>query len=72
MIIKFKDIETVKAFVNLTSTLNDKIEVKNDRYIIDGKSIMGLFSLNFNNDLEVITYNDEDKNKIEEFIKENI
>ena len=72
MIIKFKDVETVKAFVNLTSTLNDKIEVKNDRYIVDGKSIMGLFSLNFNNDLEVITYNDEDKNKIEEFIKENI
>ena len=36
MIIKFKDVETVKAFVNLTSTLNDKIEVKNDRYIVDG------------------------------------
>lgn len=33
---------------------------------------MGLFSLNFNNDLEVITYNNEDKNKIEKFIKENI
>lgn len=41
-----KEIDDVKEFINLASKSEYDIDVYGGRYVVDGKSIMGLFSLN--------------------------
>lgn len=47
-LVTLNTIDKVKAFVNLASTKEFTIDVgsQNGRHCVDGKSIMGLFSLN--------------------------
>jgi phosphotransferase system HPr-like phosphotransfer protein len=68
MTITFNNIQTVKDFVNTTNKCNGDVEVKSDRYIVDGKSIMGLFSLDFSLPVEVVTHNPDDLKTIKDFI----
>jgi phosphotransferase system HPr-like phosphotransfer protein len=68
MTITFSNIQTVKDFVNTTNKCTGDIEVKSDRYVVDGKSIMGLFSLDFSLPVEVVTHNPDDLNTIKDFI----
>lgn len=42
---KLNSIESVKDFVNLASRVSADISIYSGRYIINGKSIMGIFSL---------------------------
>lgn len=64
MIVKFNTVDNVKKFVNIANQCKGKVDVKSDRYLVDGKSIMGVFSLDFSHELEVITENDDDLNLI--------
>ena len=45
MLLNLSGIESVKNFVNKAYKFNDPIDVKQGRYTVDGKSLMGLFSL---------------------------
>ena len=55
MIIKLNTIEDVKSFVEICSSFPDAyIDVKQGRQIINGKSILGIFSLNLLEILNVI------------------
>lgn len=47
------DIPNVHAFCNICSKTDCEIDVKSGRYTIDGKSIMGLFSLDLSKTLNV-------------------
>ncbi len=70
--IRLKDIDTVKKFVNIISKINCDFDFVSGRYVIDAKSIMGIFSLNLSNKLQLNIYS-EDKSileKINEFIVE--
>jgi phosphotransferase system HPr-like phosphotransfer protein len=70
--IRFKEINEVKVFVSEAINLeNIDIIVRQDRYIVDGKSIMGIFSLNLLNDMYLeITGSDEEKEKFLQKISE--
>lgn len=46
-------VEKVKGFVNLVGPLEGDIDLGNDRYIVDAKSIMGIFSLDLSKPLKL-------------------
>ena len=43
--IKLQTIEDVRDFVNVVSTSTIDIDLSSGRYVVDAKSIMGIFSL---------------------------
>ena len=43
--IKISTISDVRDFVNAVASFEDEIDLASGRYIVDGKSIMGIFSL---------------------------
>ena len=44
--IKLNGIEAVKEFVNITSKFTSEIDAISERYIVDSKSVLGMFSIN--------------------------
>ena len=55
MKIKLSTIRDVQEFVAICSKFhNDNIDVIQERYVVNGKSILGILSLNLLNDLEVV------------------
>ena len=57
--ISLSSIDKVKAFVNLISKQNGEFDLVSDRYVIDAKSIMGIFSLNLSKPLTLNIHDDE-------------
>lgn len=53
-------IEKVKKFVNITSNFETDVFLKAGRYVIDAKSIMGIFSLDLTKPME-LTFDTENK-----------
>lgn len=66
MKIRLNSIDKVKNFVNQMSTLDADIDLISGRYVIDAKSIMGVFSLDLTHDIE-IKINTESKEELEKF-----
>lgn len=72
--IKLNTIERVRGFINNTTKFDSDIDVIRDRYVIDGKSIMALFTIDLLKPVDVkIHSNNEDEiikfNKVmEEFL----
>lgn len=64
--ITLNSIEDVKAFVNIVSKYNYDIDLTSGRYVVDAKSIMGIFSLDLSNPIKVEIFSDE----CEELLKE--
>lgn len=59
--VKFSCVEDVKKFVRYAEQQSFEIDLVNGRYVIDGKSIMGIFSLDLSTPkmLEIHSSNDE-------------
>ena len=53
MKVKFNTFDKVNEFVKITTALESDIFVKSGRYVVDGKSIMGLYSLDLSKTLEL-------------------
>ena len=74
MNIKLNSINDVKEFVQIMSTIPFDVDIVSGRYIIDAKSIMGIFSLDLSTvkQLSLHTDNrdeiDSVKNKITKFL----
>lgn len=51
--IRLSSIEAVKKFVTLTNSYDFPINLTTDRYKIDAKSIMGVFSLDLSQPVEI-------------------
>ena len=64
--IKLSTIENVKDFVNIVSKYDYEIDLKSGRYVVDAKSIMGIFSLDLMNKIEVTVHSDDCEDLIEE------
>ena len=62
--IKLDTVELVKDFVTLASRIDGDIVIKSDRWIINGKSIMGIFSLDLSKDLDCEIEASEEQVKI--------
>ena len=57
--VHLKDIEAIKRFVNITNRYPFHIALRQDRALIDAKSLMGVLSLDLNRVLTV-HYNEAD------------
>ena len=51
--IKLALAEDIKKFVNEARTFTSDINVRSGNYVVDGKSIRGLFSINTSNPIEI-------------------
>ncbi|MBQ1212376.1 MAG: HPr family phosphocarrier protein [Clostridia bacterium] len=71
--IKLNTIEDVRDFVNVVASTDIDIDLSSGRYIVDGKSIMGIFSLDLLNPVTLTAHSDDCDElwaKIEKFIVE--
>lgn len=66
-------IDKVKSFVNIVNRFDTEFDLVSGRYVIDGKSIMGIFSLDISKPIDLnihATENlDEILEKLEPYIK---
>ena len=56
--VKLSTIEEVKQFVTAATMFDGDIDLKSGRYVVDAKSIMGIFSLDLMNPIEVTVHGD--------------
>ena len=61
--ISLNSIDKVKAFVNDITKFDTDFDLVSGRYVIDAKSIMGIFSLDLENELD-IEFSNLDENDI--------
>lgn len=57
--IRFLSISDVKEFADLVSTFNYDIDLVSGRYVVDAKSIMGIFSLDLSKPISLVAYTDD-------------
>lgn len=56
--IKLSTIEDVKNFVNAVTLFNGDADLSSGRYVVDAKSIMGIFSLDLANPITLTIHSD--------------
>ena len=54
-------INDVKKFVNIVSKYDYEIDLSSGRYVVDAKSIMGIFSLDLSKPIKVEIHSDDCK-----------
>lgn len=59
--VKFRGMESIKNFVNILTNYDNDFDIVDERYVIDAKSIMGLFSLNLSHPLNLKIYSEDEK-----------
>lgn len=59
---KLNTIDDVKSFVDAANDYNKRVTVRNMHYAVDGKSIMGIFSIDLSGILDV-EFEDEPENE---------
>ena len=57
-------IDKVKGFVNLVSVCEGDFDLSSGRYVVDAKSIMGIFSLDLSKTLTLNIHSDEVADRI--------
>ena len=65
-------IDKVKSFVNTVSRFDSDFDMLSGHYIVDGKSIMGIFSLDLARPIKVLVYNDHEFPQIRDALSELI
>lgn len=71
LMIRLGGVDDIRAFVNAIATCEYDLDLKNGRYIVDAKSIMGIFSLDLSSSLELVIHGDHEQEvaeKIKNFI----
>lgn len=58
--INLDSIDKVKSFVNTLTRFNSDFDLVSGRYVIDAKSIMGIFSLDLSKDIELHVHGEDD------------
>lgn len=62
--INLNTIDKVKSFVNEVSKFSSDFDLVSGRYVIDAKSIMGIFSLDLSKDIDLNIHDDENADAI--------
>lgn len=73
MKIKLSTIADVRDFVNAVAAFDGEVDLSSGRYVVDGKSIMGIFSLDLLSPINLTVHSDNDDvlvEKIKHFIVE--
>ena len=58
--VSLNSIDKVKDFVNEVAKYNAEFDLVSGRYVIDAKSIMGIFSLDLSKPIELNIHSEED------------
>ena len=56
--IRLSTIADVRDFVNIVASFDGDVDLLSGRYVVDGKSIMGIFSLDLMSPIEVTVHSD--------------
>ena len=67
--ISLNSIDTVKSFVNSITQFDFDFDLISGRYVIDAKSIMGIFSLDLSKPIELAIHSEANLEEIMEVIK---
>lgn len=67
--ISLNSIDKVKSFVNEVTKFDSDFDLVSGRYVIDAKSIMGIFSLDLSKPIDLSIHGDENMDKILEILK---
>ena len=62
-------IERVKDFVNAVTRLDCDVDIVSGRYVIDAKSIMGIFSLDLSKPIDLNIHADDNVDEIMTMLK---
>ena len=62
--ISLNSIDKVKAFVNEITKFDNDFDLVSGRYVIDAKSIMGIFSLDLSKPIELNIHSESNVNEI--------
>ncbi len=62
--ISLNSIDKVKSFVNAVSCFDSEFDLVSGRYVIDAKSIMGIFSLDLSKPINLTIHSDGDITEI--------
>lgn len=70
VLINLDTFEKIKKFISMTERLDYDLDLISGRYVVDGKSIMGIFSLDLSRPIEVniLNYNGDYPKELEEFL----
>ena len=69
VMISLNSIDKVKSFVNDISRFDYDFDLVSGRYVIDAKSIMGIFSLDLSKPLELNIHAEEGADEVIEMLK---
>lgn len=67
--ISLNSIDKVKSFVNSITQFDFDFDLISGRYVIDAKSIMGIFSLDLSKPINLAIHSEDNMNEILEVIK---
>ena len=67
--ISLNSIDKVKSFVNDITKFDSDFDLVSGRYVIDAKSIMGIFSLDLSKSIDLNIHNEESVDKILSILK---
>lgn len=67
--ISLNSIDKVKSFVNDISKFDCDFDLVSGRYVIDAKSIMGIFSLDLSKPIDLNIHSEDNANDVMETIK---
>ncbi len=62
--ISLNSIDKVKSFVNTISQYDFDFDLISGRYVIDAKSIMGIFSLDLSKPIDLTIYSDDESSDV--------
>lgn len=69
IMIKVEKVSDVGAVVNAANRMPFDITAGEGRYIVDAKSIMGMYSLNLSESVKLTWDDDADNSKVNEFLE---
>ena len=67
--ISLNSIEKVKSFGNVITQFDNDFDLVSGRYVIDAKSIMGIFSLDLSKPISLNIHSDDDVDKVLEVLQ---
>lgn len=70
--VSLDSIDKVKNFVNVINTFDGDFDLASGRYVIDAKSIMGIFSLDISNALTLDIHDDGEVDAVKKALADYI
>ena len=67
--ISLNSIDKVKSFVNEITKFDNEFDLVSGRYVIDAKSIMGIFSLDLSKPIELAIHTEGNEEEVLEVLK---